>query len=132
MPAMAAAIRAGVLYFAVVFAAGFALGTLRVLALAPALGETAAVALELPFMLAIAWLACRWIVRCLAVPATIPARAAMGTLAFALLISAELALAVALGRSPGAALAALATTPGLLGLAGQIAFALMPLALLGR
>jgi hypothetical protein len=132
MPAMAAAIRAGVLYFVVVFAAGFVLGTLRVLALVPALGETAAVALELPFMLAVAWLTCRSLLRRLAVPATVPARLAMGTLAFALLISAELALAVALGGSPGAALAALATTPGLLGLIGQIAFALMPLALLGQ
>jgi hypothetical protein len=132
MPAMAAAIRAGVLYFVVVFAAGFVLGTLRVLALAPALGDLAAVALELPFMLPIAWLTCRWLLHRLAVPATIPARAAMGALAFTLLISAELALAVALGRSPSAALAALATTPGLLGLTGQIAFALMPLALLRR
>jgi hypothetical protein len=83
-------------------------------------------------MLAISWLTCRWIVRRLAVPASILARLAMGTFAFALLISAELALAVALGESPGAALASLATTPGLLGLTGQIAFALMPLALLGR
>lgn len=52
---------AGLAYFTLVFAAGFGLGTLRVLALAPILGEGGAVLLELPIILAIAWMACRWI-----------------------------------------------------------------------
>ncbi|ALL70161.1 hypothetical protein K788_0001490 (plasmid) [Paraburkholderia caribensis MBA4] len=39
---------------------GFALGTIRVLLLVPCLGETAAVSLEAPFMLAASWNLSRW------------------------------------------------------------------------
>lgn len=48
-PFLRAAI-AGLAYFAVVFAAGFALGVLRVLFAMPILGETVAVLFELPVM----------------------------------------------------------------------------------
>jgi hypothetical protein len=120
--------RAGVLYFALVFAAGFVLGTLRVLIVAPAGGETAAVLAELPVMLLIAWHACRWLTARLWVPGVPPPRAVMGALAFVLLNGAEAMLGAVLGRPPAAQLAALATPAGLAGLAGQVAFALMPLA----
>ncbi len=52
------AVLAGVLYFGLVFALGFILGTLRVLVLEPRLGSTGAVLLELPVMLAASWLLC--------------------------------------------------------------------------
>ncbi len=125
---MAAAIRAGVLYFALVFAAGFVLGTLRVLVLAPAIGETMAVLAELPVILLVAWHACRWLTARLRVPGVLLPRAVMGALAFGLLIGAEAMLGAVLGRPPAAQLAALATPAGRVGLAGQVAFALMPLA----
>ena len=54
---MRSVLRAGVVYFAVVFATGFALGTVRTLWLAPALGERRAELLETPFMLAACGLA---------------------------------------------------------------------------
>ncbi len=52
-----------VLYFLLVFGAGFALGTGRVLFLLPLLGERAAELLEMPLMLAVIVAAARWLVR---------------------------------------------------------------------
>jgi hypothetical protein len=125
---MSAALRAGIVYFAVVFAAGFALGTLRVTVLVPRLGELGAVALELPLMLAVSWLACGWLLRSFAVPRRTAARAAMGALGLALLLAAELVLgSVAFGRTLPGQLAAWQTLPGALGLAAQLAFGLFPL-----
>lgn len=120
--------RAGFLYFALVFAAGAALGTLRTLALVPVLGEVPAVVLELPVMLALSWIACGFVIARLRVPARWPVRAGMGAVAFVLLMAAEAALGIlAFGRTAGAHLAAYRDAPALLGLGGQVAFGLMPL-----
>lgn len=90
--------KAALLYFAVVFAAGFLLGTMRTLWIAPRLGTRVAELAETPVMLAVSLLAARWVVRKLAVPPRISARLAMGGLALALLVAAELALVLALRR----------------------------------
>jgi hypothetical protein len=128
---MPSAIRAGALYFAIVFAAGFVLGALRVTVLMPLIGELPAVALELPIILFISWIVCRKLVVRFSVPAMASPRVAMGALAFGLLMLAELGLSVLVfDRSGTAYLAHLLTAPGLLGLAGQIVFASMPLGLL--
>lgn len=121
------AAKAGVVYFLIVFAAGFALGTLRVLVVIPRLGELAAVALELPAMLAASWFAAAWVTRSFAVPARRGPRLTMGAVAFAVLMLAEFALAVfAFGRTPSAYAETFRTASGLLGLSGQILFALCP------
>jgi hypothetical protein len=126
---MPSAIKAGLLYFVIVFAAGFVLGTLRVIVLLPLIGEIAAVALELPIILTISWLVCRRLISRFSVPATASHRLAMGALAFCLLMLAEVGLSVLVfDRSGAEYLAHLQMAPGLLGLAGQIAFALLPLA----
>jgi hypothetical protein len=122
------AIRAGIAYFAIIFAAGFVLGTIRTLGLAPRIGAPAAVLVELPFMLVIAWVTCRWLVSRLAVAPASGPRLAMGIVAFVLLMAAELALSVLLfGGTVPAFADALRSPEGLLGLAGQVAFAAMPL-----
>ncbi len=54
-------------------------------------------------------------------------RAVMGGSAFVLLMLAEFGLAMAFGRAPGACLASFFTQAGLLGLAGQLVFAALPL-----
>ena len=90
---------AGALYAIVVFSIGFILGTIRVLLLAPRLGETTAVIIEAPIMLAVSWFVCRWCVDRLNVRRTVPARSVMGWVAFLLLMSAEVGLGVVLGRS---------------------------------
>ena len=120
------AVLAGAAYFALIFPVAFLLGVLRTLVLVPLTGELVAVALEVPVLLALAWGLARRLGR--PVPATAGARAAMGGIAFALLMVAELALAVLiLDMPPMAFLAGMATAPGLPGLAGQIAFGLIPL-----
>ena len=52
---------------------------------------------------------------------------AMGLAAFAALMVCELLLGLALGQGPAAILAAMARPEGILGLAGQVTFALLPL-----
>lgn len=117
---------AAIVYFALVFAAGFALGTIRVLWIAPRWGELPAVLLEAPIMLFVSWGACGASIRWFDVRGG-QAALAMGAAAFALLITAELALsALAFGRSPAEFLRAFATPAGAAGLASQVAFGLFP------
>ncbi len=125
-------IRAGFAYFAIVFALGFVLGTIRVFGGARALGETTFILLELPFMLLASFVTARFLARRYAIDTVIRA-ARMGLLAFALLMTAELALVGTMSPGdPVAAaqrwLASLGAPPGIFGFLGQIAFGLMPLA----
>ena len=119
------AIRFAVLYFAAVFAAGFILGTIRTLLVIPRIGELPAVLLELPVILAIAWIVCGWLMRGRSIGRT--EAVAAGVLAFAILMTAEAALSVMLfGRTLAEYLASFTQLHGLLGLAGQVVFATFP------
>lgn len=120
---------AGGTYFAVVFAAGFALGTVRVLLLVPRLGELLAGLVELPVILGISWIACAKVVARFQVPSRVRPRLAMGAFAFGLLMLAEVLLSLALfGRSMSDFVQELMTLHGMIGLGGQVLFGLMPLA----
>lgn len=124
---MRRSILAGVAYFGCVFAAGFALGVLRTVLVVAPLGETVAVALELPIILAIAWIACRWLINRLEVPSRFVSRAVMGAVAFILLMAGELSISLLLaGRSAAEHLLLYREASHMLGLAGQLAFALFP------
>lgn len=124
---MRAAMLAGFAYFAVVFAAGFALGIFRTLFLAPRIGEFAAVCVELPVILLVSWIACGWAVRRFRVAADIRRRAIMGAAAFLCLIAAEIALGIAaFDRTIVDVAAAWATPAGAAGLAGQVLFGILP------
>jgi len=90
---MTEALRAGIVYFAVVFGAGFALGVVRVLAVVPRLGERWAELLELPVMGVVTLVAARWTVRRMAAP-TRAQLLAVGAIALGLLVAAELAMVV--------------------------------------
>jgi hypothetical protein len=117
---------AGALYAITVFLIGFILGTIRVLLLAPRLGETIAVILEAPLMLAASWFVCRWCVDRLDVRRTVAARSLMGLVAFLVLMSAEVGLGAVLGRSLADQLAAYGSAAGAIGLTAQVIFAMFP------
>ena len=120
-------LKAGAAYFAIVFAVGFALGTVRTLFIAPRLGEQLAVVIELPLMLGASWLACGWVVRRWHVAAAAGPRLTMGAVAFALLMIAEITLSLtAFDRSFAVYVRSLVTPHGITGLLGQVVFALMP------
>lgn len=115
----------GTAYVAAVFAAGFVLGVLRTLVLAPLLGELAAVLVELPLILTVAWLVCTRILR--RWPQSPASALGMGAIAFLLLMGAEAGLSMLLaGRSLAEHLALYSQLPHQVGLAGQLAFALFP------
>lgn len=117
-------------YFALVFALGFLLGTVRTLLVpdAPGAPRLLGVLIELPVMLAASWFLCAYVVRRLEVPATAEARLLMGGLAFLFLLVAELLVGVFLfGRPVAAHFALYRDASYALGLAAQVAFASMPL-----
>jgi hypothetical protein len=126
--AMPNAIVAGSIYFAVTFAIAFALGVLRVLVTAPRIGETMAVALELPVILLTSWFVCGYVLRRWRVRAFWRDRLLMGAWAFGLLMVEEAAFSVLVfGKSFAAYLAAFANPLALAGLLAQIAFGAFPL-----
>jgi hypothetical protein len=81
--------KAALLYFALVFAAGFVLGPLRIVWLVPRVGQRWAELMELPIMLAVIVLAARFVVVRLAVPPDAAVRLAMGGVALTLLLAVE-------------------------------------------
>jgi hypothetical protein len=119
-------LRAAAAYWAAVFALGFVLGTIRVTWLIPLVGLMPATLIELPLILTGSWFAAGWVLRRFRIELPMEALA-VGGLAFAILMAAECALAgVLTGQSPAQWLAGLRHPHALLGLAGQVLFALMP------
>lgn len=110
------------------FALGFLLGTIRVIFVAPRIGELAATIMEVPVMLVAAYFACRWAIRRWQVPPAIAARVAMVPWFLSLLFVFEALLGLALfGRSVSEQWAAFRTPAGLVGLSAQIIASLLPL-----
>ncbi|HKM83130.1 MAG TPA: hypothetical protein VJY15_19495 [Candidatus Acidoferrum sp.] len=81
--------KAGVLYFALVFAVGFVLGTIRTRWIVPRFGTRMAELMEMPIMLAVTIVAARWTVVRLSVPMMWSARLEMGCMALVLMLIAE-------------------------------------------
>ena len=91
-------VKQSVLYFVLVFGAGFILGPIRILLVIPRVGVRAAELMEAPIMLMVTIAASRWMVRRFPEPSNLPRRLAMGFLALALMLGAEFSLAYALQR----------------------------------
>lgn len=85
-------LKAGVLYFAFVFGAGFVPGIVRTLWVVPRVGTRSAELMEAPVMLLVTIVAARWIVRHLAIPYVPSARLGMGGIGLSLLLVAEFGL----------------------------------------
>jgi hypothetical protein len=85
-------LRAGLLYFAIVFGTGFVLGVIRTLWLVPRIGTRWAELMETPIMIVVTILTARWVVLRLTIPSTVSARFVMGGLGLGFLLGAELSL----------------------------------------
>jgi len=85
-------LKAGLLYFALVFGAGFVLGPIRILWVVPRFGTRIGELMETPIMFAITIAAARWVVRRLAVPSIPSRRLGMGGVALSLLLIGEFTL----------------------------------------
>jgi hypothetical protein len=125
--------KSGLLYFLIVFAAGFVLGVIRVLALEPALGTGTAELLEMPVMVGLTVCAARWVVRHFQIPITLGGRLVVGMLALLLLLGAELGVAIGLrGLSVSEAILDRDPISGMAYLLSLVLFALMPTLVLRR
>jgi len=82
-------VKAAGIYFALVFGAGFVLGTIRVLWLVPAVGTRTAELFEMPFMLAIVVLSARWVTQQFQVPPTASSRLGVGGVALAIILALD-------------------------------------------
>jgi len=82
-------VKAGALYFGLVFGAGFVLGAIRTLWVVPRFGRRTAELMEMPIMLAATIVAARWIVLRLSVPSMWSVRLEMGCMALVLMLIAE-------------------------------------------
>ncbi len=119
--------RAAWVYFGMVYALGFLLGSLRELLIAPRFGGFWPRVIEMPMMLAASWFAAFWVVNRYGIAARAD-RLVMGLTAFALLMLGEVLVGIGLmGRTPGQHLAGYATVQGGLTLLAQSAFAAFPL-----
>ena len=82
-------LKAGAVYFSLVFGAGFVLGAIRVLWIVPLAGTRVAELMETPVMLAVTILAARWVVRRFCLAAVPAGRLSVGLIALALLLVTE-------------------------------------------
>jgi len=85
-------LKTGIIYFLLVFGAGFILGPIRLFLVVPHFGTRMAELMEMPIMIAVIILAARWIVRRYAVPPVPYNRLGMGFIALGLLLGAEFSL----------------------------------------
>jgi hypothetical protein len=121
-------LRAGALYFALAFGAGFVLGVLRVLWLVPMVGTRTAELIEMPVMLVVIVFAARWVCRRFAVPQDFASRLGMGLVALALLLAAEFSFVLWLrGLTIGEYIAGRDPVAGAAYAVMLLAFAVMPL-----
>jgi len=120
-------LKAGTIYFLLVFAVGWVLGPIRELWLVPHLGRTTGLLFEAPLMVIAMILAAGWVLRRLYVPYALNARLAVGLVALAILLVAELAGVRWMRRiSIQEYLAGYATPSGLISLLLFLLFAAMP------
>ncbi len=82
-------LKAGVLYFGIVFGVGFVLGPIRIRWIAPRFGTRIAELMEAPIMFAVTLIAAVWVVRYLSLPSTTSSRLGMGFIGLGLMLIAE-------------------------------------------
>jgi len=120
--------KAAAVYFALVFAAGFVLGTIRTPWIVPRVGMRTAELLETPFMILMSVAAARWTIRRFGIPAVTSVRLAMGAMALVLMLLGEFGFVLWLRRfSIREYLATRDPVSGTVYYMALLVFALMPL-----
>lgn len=123
-------IKAGLAYFGLVFGAGFMLGSVRVPFLVPRVGVRVAELIETPIMFVVVLLAARFVVRRFALAPAAASRLAVGLIALALLLAAEMTLVTVLqGLTLAGYIRSRDPVAGSVYVAMLIVFAAMPLIL---
>ena len=113
-------------YFGIVFAAGFVLGTIRVLMLEPAVGPQTAELLELPVMVTISYISAGFVVDRFGIP-DLKTALAVGAAAFTLLVILEFTVVLGIrGVTLQEALAARASVAGVAYALSLILYGLFP------
>jgi hypothetical protein len=126
-------VKAALLYFALVFGAGFVLGPIRILWVVPRFGTRMAELMEAPIMLAVTIIAARWIVRRLALPPIPSVRLGVGCIALGFMLIAEFTLVIWLrGLSISEYLASRDPVSGTIYYAMLVVFTIMPLVMAQR
>jgi hypothetical protein len=121
------ALKAGVIYFLLVFAVGWILGPIRELWAVPHLGRVTAMLSEAVIMLIAMIVAARWVIRRFEVPQTLSDTLSIGLIAIGLLLPAESAgVRWVRGLSLQEYLASFVTAPGIISLVMFLLFASMP------
>src|SRR5206468_8387105 len=121
------ALKAGVVYFLLVFAVGWILGPIRELWAVPHFGRMAATLSEAVIMLIAMMVAARWVIRRFEVPQTLSDTLSIGLIAIGLLFPAEIAGVLWVrGLSFQEYLASFVTGPGVVSLLMFLLFAVMP------
>jgi hypothetical protein len=121
-------LKAGLLYFALVFGAGFVLGTIRTLWIVPSFGTRTAELMETPIMFVITVLAARWVARRLLLSPTLATRLGVGFVALGFMLITEFTFVLWLrGLTIGEYLARRDLVAGTVYILMLVVFAVMPL-----
>jgi hypothetical protein len=122
------ALKAGIIYFLLVFLVGWILGPIRELWVVPHLGHMAAMLSETVIMLDAMMVAAPWVIRWFEVPQTLSDTLSIGLIAIGLLFPAEIAGVVWVrGLSLREYLASFVTGPGVVSLLMFLVFGAMPI-----
>jgi hypothetical protein len=120
-------LKAGVVYFLLMFAVGWILGPSRELWAVPHFGRVAATLLEAAITLIAMIVTARWVIRRFDMPQTLGATISIGLIAIGLLLPAEIAGVVWLrGLSLREYLASFVTAPGIISLLMFLVVGAMP------
>jgi hypothetical protein len=121
-------LKAGVLYFALVFGAGFVLGTIRTFWIVPSFGTRTAELMETPIMLVITVLAARWVARHLLLSPAPTTRLGVGFVALGCMLITEFTVVPWIrGLTIGEYLARRDPVAGTVYILMLVVFAVMPL-----
>jgi hypothetical protein len=126
-------LKAGAIYFALVFGAGFILGPIRILVLVPRVGERIAELIETPIMLAVIVVSAPWVTRRFVDTHTPAHLLAIGCVALGLLLACEFTVVLWLrGLTIPEYVASRDPVAGVVYAVMLVVFAVMPLILARR